>query len=118
MTLTEVKNKDILFSNPTADKLFGDKLKPQESPWVFAIDFEQDRKVFAVDVEGKENTYEQFIVPIDWGGEDAYVVTIVDITRHKELEDELKKKNPHLDRCRQIHFFFCQTKCIVLSGST
>ncbi len=84
---------NVCFINPAAEMMFGRSAQELLGydlgiPLVAADKTEVD----ILDTQGEHHIAEMRVVEITWGGETALLATFRDITRRKELEDQLEQK--------------------------
>ena len=89
----------VRFTNPALAAMFG-RTREELSGELFGFPVMsgESTEIDIIRRGGKTGVGEMYVVETEWEGERAYLITIRDISEHKQMEQELEAKNREMER--------------------
>ncbi|MBK5191159.1 MAG: response regulator [Methanosarcinales archaeon] len=89
----------VRFTNPALAAMFGRTREGLNGElFGFPVMSGESTEIDIIRRGGKAGVGEMYVVETEWEGERAYLITIRDISEHKQMEQELEAKNREMER--------------------
>ena len=89
----------VRFTNPALAAMFGRTREGLNGElFGFPVMSGESTEIDIIRRGGKTGVGEMYVVETEWEGERAYLITIRDISEHKQMEQELEAKNREMER--------------------